>query len=294
MIDRPEAGAASRPPRLRSDALGAAIDGVPEQTGPAATVRAGIRARVAPAADATSPPGPAFAAAHVARQPDGSVTVDARLAVRAADVIFPNHARPQRAAASRTGGLLAAFGFLWLGFGHDALNPGRAHQQSDPEETGEHVSPARAAAHGLRHRIKLLSVHGCAPLSHATDVRIVIHLPREWSENREALHRNSGATFGRGIDPGLGDGTGEIRGKRRPLVCAHQRCSLRQSATHASQTSAMTASAVRNASATKRSADVGRRTSAARGSSATTPASSSDRGRVQLISARYQTASRMS
>jgi hypothetical protein len=44
---------------------------------------------------------------------------------------------------------------------------------------------------------------------------------------------------------------------------SHQRCSISQRATDASQTSAMTASAVTNVSASRRGADVGWRTSAA-------------------------------
>ena len=56
--------------------------------------------------------------------------------------------------------------------------------------------------------------------------------------------------FKRGIDPSLRHGTGEIRGEDEAITRTHQRCSKNQSATHASQTSAIITSAVRKASAT--------------------------------------------
>jgi hypothetical protein len=65
-----------------------------------------------------------------------------------------------------------------------------------------------------------------------------------------------GAAIKRGIDPSLSHSARGTRrviyGEDRPPTRAHQRCSSSQSATHANQTSAMTASAVTNASATRR------------------------------------------
>jgi hypothetical protein len=141
MREPPGCRGASGTVRLRSDTLGAAIYGAPERTGPAATVRAGTGARVHPLPDAASPPGAAFAAARVAVQSRGTATADALLAPRAAGVEFPDHARPQRAAAGRTApagagagtalaghadatvlGLLAGLEFL---LGRDPLNPCR-------------------------------------------------------------------------------------------------------------------------------------------------------------------------
>ena len=216
------AGASRQPPecrraagamRLRSDDLSAAIYGVPEQAGPAATVRAEIGARVHSAPDAASPPGAAFAFGHVAIQTDGSVTVDARLASRAADVVCPDDARPQSAAAGRTGGFLAAFGFL---LGHDALSPVQAR-------SARHRGDRPAPAAGSRRSARPSPSHQTAqrpsirPSFHATGLWIVIHLPREWSERREALHRNDGAALEGGISACLGDGTGEIGGQDPPV-----------------------------------------------------------------------------
>ena len=52
-----------------------------------------------------------------------------------------------------------------------------------------------------------------------------------------------GASLEGGIDAGLSHGASKIRGEDRPLVRAHQRCASSHSAIHASQTTAMTASA---------------------------------------------------
>jgi hypothetical protein len=79
------------------------------------------------------------------------------------------------------------------------------------------------------------------------------------------------------------NGAGEIARQDRSFGCTHQRRSISQRATHANQTSAITARAVMKTSTISRSADVGRCTRDAKGHSATMPAKrSSGAGRVQV------------
>ena len=81
------------------------------------------------------------------------------------------------------------------------------------------------------------------------------------NRERAAVAGDVGSVVGSGISLPADDQT------RTPLRAITQRCSSNQSAIHASWTSAMTASEVAKASASRRRDEVGRRTTAARGSS---------------------------
>jgi hypothetical protein len=94
--------------------------------------------------------------------------------------------------------------------------------------------------------------------------------------DRAAQRVLEGTAVQRGIDARLGDGTGGtrrvIRVQHRTITRAHQHCSIAQRATHASQTSAMTAGPMKRTFATRPPADLGRPTTAARGSTPMTRA----------------------
>ncbi len=94
-------------------------------------------------------------------------------------------------------------------------------------------------------------------------------------------------TFERRIDASLSDSASEIRGEDRTIARTHPRCSSSQRPTHASQTSAMSASAVMKASTTTRDSETDRRTQDTTGTKAATPANSRVIGSSHDIRARY-------